>query len=201
MALTFQGITTKIGNSAQEIEDYLIKIGETTFAGAMERQAKTLGGALSNIGDSWDQLMVTLGDTGATDDIGESIAKVSSLLNDLNASLEQGMPVGELGAQLAELEAATGGWGEAILGIAPAWQEIFSLLDEIPNYVISIRDGALAIEEQGTAWDSVKELMIAFGDAMIALPDNLQKAVYIILREIDILQIEFHDWTHLFYNL
>ena len=191
VALTFQGITTKIGNSAQEIEDYLIKIGETTFAGAMERQAKTLGGALSNIGDSWDQLMVTLGDTGATDDIGESIAKVSSLLNDLNASLEQGMPVGELGAQLAELEAATGGWGEAILGIAPAWQEIFSLLDEIPNYVISIRDGALAIEEQGTAWDSVKELMIAFGDAMIALPDNLQKAVYIILGEIDILQIEF----------
>lgn len=56
VAFTFRGMTTIVRNSSQEIQEYLQDIGNTDFAGAMDRRAATLGGAISNLGDSWDNL-------------------------------------------------------------------------------------------------------------------------------------------------
>jgi hypothetical protein len=64
---TFKGITTEVRNDAQEITDYLMQIGQTDFAGAMERQAETLDGAFSNAGDAVDRLARTIGEAGITD--------------------------------------------------------------------------------------------------------------------------------------
>lgn len=60
VSLTFQGVTTKIGKNAAEIQEYLIGLGETKFAGGMQRQADTLNGSISNLGDSWDAFLDTL---------------------------------------------------------------------------------------------------------------------------------------------
>jgi hypothetical protein len=57
---TFQGITTEVGKNSKEITQFLTDIGETKFAGAMEKQMDTLNGKLSNLGDSVDQLAVKL---------------------------------------------------------------------------------------------------------------------------------------------
>lgn len=64
---TFQGITTQVGKNAKEIQDYLLGIGETQFAGAMADQMDTLNGRTSNLGDAFDNLMLKLGDAGLTD--------------------------------------------------------------------------------------------------------------------------------------
>lgn len=61
VSLTFQGMTTTIGNNAQEITKYLQDIGENQFAGAMAREADTLGGAWSNLQDSAAQLANAIG--------------------------------------------------------------------------------------------------------------------------------------------
>lgn len=58
---TFQGLTTEVGNNASEINAYLESIGNNQFAGAMERQADTLGGAWSNLQDSAAQLANAIG--------------------------------------------------------------------------------------------------------------------------------------------
>jgi hypothetical protein len=52
VSFTFQGITTTVGKNAKEIEEYLMSLGSVQFAGAMERQAETLNGVMSNLQDS-----------------------------------------------------------------------------------------------------------------------------------------------------
>lgn len=60
VSFTFQGVTTTIRNSSQEITRYLDDIGRNQFAGAMAERAKTLDGAISNLGDTWDELFRTI---------------------------------------------------------------------------------------------------------------------------------------------
>lgn len=63
---TFRGITKEVAFNSKAIEGYLQNIGNVEFAGAMERRAKTLDGALSNLGDSFAGLVRTIGDAGVT---------------------------------------------------------------------------------------------------------------------------------------
>lgn len=60
VTFTFRGVSTNIGKNAAEIEAYLRRIGDVDFAGAMDARAKTLDGAISNLGDSWDALFRTI---------------------------------------------------------------------------------------------------------------------------------------------
>lgn len=61
---TFQGVTTKVGNNAREIEQYLQQIGNVKFGDAMAQRAKTLDGAISALGDSWDGLFLKISQSG-----------------------------------------------------------------------------------------------------------------------------------------
>jgi|GEM_PF-2604314 len=85
---TFRGVTTEIGNSAEEIEDYLMKIGNTEFAGAMEQQMDTIGGAVSNTKDIIQGLFITFSEAGA----GEGF---KNLILSINSALEQAAPAFE----------------------------------------------------------------------------------------------------------
>lgn len=127
VSLTFQGVTTTIGNNAQAIQKYLLDIGNIQFAGAMERQAKTLGGAISNLKKAWDQFFVKLGDTGLTagaaaiiGDISSGIASLGDYLsgadgiaNDFSATM------GAMGSAIATTygELKTGVWSETTTAI------------------------------------------------------------------------------------
>ena len=61
ISFTFQGVTTQIKNNSQEIQDYLIAIGQNQFAGAMDDQMSGLNGQLSNLSDSWNRLKYQMG--------------------------------------------------------------------------------------------------------------------------------------------
>lgn len=61
VSFTFRGTTKTIGKSSAEIQKFLLDIGRVEFAGAMEERAKTLDGAISNLGDSVDALFLTIG--------------------------------------------------------------------------------------------------------------------------------------------
>lgn len=61
-AFTFQGVTTKVKNNATDIQAYLMKIGETNFAGAMAKQMETFNGATSNLSDTVQQTLAKIGD-------------------------------------------------------------------------------------------------------------------------------------------
>jgi len=77
---TFKGVTTEVGKNAAEIEQYLIKLGQTNFGGGMARQMETLGGQLSNLQDNWANTFNTLG-TVATPAISTAIGGLNNAAN------------------------------------------------------------------------------------------------------------------------
>ena len=87
VALTFRGVTTQISKDAESIETYLRRIGDVEFAGGMDRQMKTLGGSLSNLSDSWDKFVRSVGDSGAVRTSAGAINFLSDSLDRLGTSL------------------------------------------------------------------------------------------------------------------
>lgn len=79
VAFTFQGQTTTVKKNADAIAGYLKSIGQTTFAGAMDQQMKTLGGAFSNLGDAVEQFVVELGEGGLATAVQEIVADLSEM--------------------------------------------------------------------------------------------------------------------------
>ena len=82
VSLTFQGVTKTVGNNAAEIIKYLQDIGNNEFASAMAERAKTLDGAISNLGDTWDGLFRTINDNNAGGLIYDSVTVASGALRD-----------------------------------------------------------------------------------------------------------------------
>jgi lambda family phage tail tape measure protein len=84
---TFQGVTTTVKNNSEEIQKYLRAIGDVQFAGAMDRQMKTIGGAISNMGDAWDRFLRKLGETGIIEGITLAIRGVTKVLEILSDNI------------------------------------------------------------------------------------------------------------------
>ncbi|MEK7454740.1 MAG: tape measure protein [Pseudomonadota bacterium] len=78
VSMTFQGVTKTIGNNSTDIQKYLLAIGNTHFAGAMERQMQTFNGAASNLEDTWSQTLAAIGDAG----LSSSVARVINMITD-----------------------------------------------------------------------------------------------------------------------
>ena len=83
VSLTFQGVTKTIKNSSEEIGRYLTDIGNNNFAGAMTERAKTLDGAISNLGDSWDELFRTINKNDAGGLIFDSVKLATGAITEM----------------------------------------------------------------------------------------------------------------------
>lgn len=88
VSLTFQGVTKTIGNNAKDIEAYLMRLGEVEFAGAMERRANTLDGAISALGDTWQSVMRAISTNGIGDGAMSGVLGLTAALGDLSRMLE-----------------------------------------------------------------------------------------------------------------
>lgn len=78
---TFQGVTTTVGKSAQEIEAYLKSIGLVNFGGAMKEQMDTMGGAMSNIEDAISKLICSVSENGLNKVLKEAFLQFNDLLD------------------------------------------------------------------------------------------------------------------------
>ncbi len=88
VALTFQGTTTLVGKSAREIQEYLLQIGNTTFASGMADQMDTLDGKLSNLSDAFGNFIDFLGNIGGRDLLKASLAGATEFVTGLQHQLE-----------------------------------------------------------------------------------------------------------------
>jgi hypothetical protein len=60
---TFKGVETQTKFTADAMRDYVVSLGDAVgVSGSMSAISGTLGGQISNLGDSWDKLLKTLGD-------------------------------------------------------------------------------------------------------------------------------------------
>lgn len=82
VTLTFQGQSRTINKTAEDISKALQDIGNIQFAGATDRQAKTLNGAFSNLGDAVDRFSVRVGDAGFNKALADMAVKFKGIFDE-----------------------------------------------------------------------------------------------------------------------
>lgn len=87
VTFTFRGLPTTIGKNAAEIEGYLMRIGLVDFAGATTERAETLDGAISNLGDSYDKLFLTISKAGIGQFFEDLSRSTTSFLDNLEVMI------------------------------------------------------------------------------------------------------------------
>lgn len=129
---TFQGTTTVVKKNADDIEQYLLNIGNVNFAGAMADQANTLNGAIASAEDSWSQLKMTLATSLDVGSLAEPLRYIDDLIQEINAQVASGEFVAEMqmwgdmasdvgGAIEASFNAAFGTVADALNALNSAW--------------------------------------------------------------------------------
>ncbi|TRO77529.1 tape measure protein [Desulfuromonas acetexigens] len=196
---TFRGITTEVGKNAEEIEGYLISLGQNNFAGAMAERMNTLDGALSNLGDAWDALFRQISDQGVGDLIEEGVRKATAGIEELTDMLASGQIEGYLAAiggkfdgfgndvettlQIISrmFEEESGGWGEDVSGAVEWMSRAFAQFPENVRAAVQIAtveiasfvDKARAQAAEAFNW---KEIALRaggpMGNAIAALTDT-----------------------------
>lgn len=92
---TFKGITTEIENDSDAIVAELMRISNVNFSGAMAAQVDTLEGQISNLGDTWSQLIdeVMQDDTMAREFIAGLTSIVGYMKDDLMPFVKSGVDI------------------------------------------------------------------------------------------------------------
>jgi len=93
--LTFGGVTKTIGKNSQEMLTYLETLGQTKFAGAIERQSQTLNGAFSNFGDAISKLSVAIGEAGLNKFLVDATRNMTALIEQFEIGIRSGLTFGE----------------------------------------------------------------------------------------------------------
>ncbi len=161
IAFTFKGTTQVVANNAAAIEEYLIKLGEVNFDGAMKERMESLDGAIANFGDAWDNLFFQIGEAGATDVLQDAFVGASAALAELNAMLASG----ELQGYIEAVGIAFDGWTT----------DVRNAIDEIQ----------LIISEWGNENESeITEIVEFIKYAFSELPQNIRAFVKIAAVEL-----------------
>lgn len=205
VAFTFRGVTTEIGKNADEIEEYLTAIGENEFGGAMAEQMATVGGQVSNLGDTWNELFRTISEMGVGSLIGATIQIALDALTGLVNMLKSG----EFEASFASWVAAFDGWagafeltlkyvtdlfqsetegmGETGSGVWDVWLEGLKNLPASFRYWmqrLGVELGAL-IDYGAVAGEGLKAAIVLQFEALLASAKNYGKAIGAALNPFD----------------
>lgn len=81
--LTFRGVSETVKMEGDAITEYLRKIGDNNFAGAMAERAKTLDGAISNLTDTWSELFRVINEESTGSIIYDSVKLATGAIEDL----------------------------------------------------------------------------------------------------------------------
>ena len=166
---TFQGVSTEVSKSGGEIERYLQSIGNNQFAGAIERQMNTLGGAFSNVQDT----VANFADAVGTGGLG---AALRGVMQDFTAA-SQGS--GNFASQLGDVlgAAVTQTW-EIIKALGSVVNEVFKTIADIVRVVVG--DNVSNMDVWQKTVNIVKMVFVALGatirNAAIIITTALQMA-------------------------
>lgn len=98
VSFTFRGVTTTVKKNSEEIQKYLLNIGNTDFAGAMETRSKTLDGQLSSLADSFDGLVLAVAQSG----FGDAVGGQAAMAEDAVTALTDAIASNEIAATLQD---------------------------------------------------------------------------------------------------
>lgn len=162
---TYKGVQTQVEKTSESIRNYITNLGNAEgTSGAMAKISATLGGQISNLGDSWDQMLLSIGGntTGifnkAISVIGKAINKItqyndelkiveksnlgSDFFNQLNRAIN---PFANKGATDIEL---------AAFSIKSASKNVGELVNKAISGAKSVEDFSIALAKLKAAGDA-----------------------------------------------
>lgn len=146
VSLTFQGVTKTIKSNADEITNYLTEIGNKNFFGAMAERAKTLDGAISNLGDTWDELFRTINQNNAGSVIYDSVKLATAAITDAISIIRQMNDVTRDGArEIGFFTSAQNGLATVFETVAVLGMNVKYVLVQIGNEIGGIAAQAAAV--------------------------------------------------------
>ena len=81
---TFKGVTTEVDRTDKSIQSYLLNLGELEgVSGSMEAISQTLAGKVSNLGDNYDRLLNTIGQSSIWGIAVDGLSGMLEVTNDL----------------------------------------------------------------------------------------------------------------------
>lgn len=92
LTLAIGSYTKTINNDSDSILAALAEIGQLQFAGGAARQAETLGGSITNLRDSFDEFLYSIGEAGFAGELSKAIKALTAMISgndDLAASISQ----------------------------------------------------------------------------------------------------------------
>jgi hypothetical protein len=87
VTFTFQGVSTVMANTAENVQAYLRQIGDVQFSTAMSDQMKNMTPAFSNFGAAVDKLSIAIGEAGLNDAIAGVTNEITGMINSMDAAL------------------------------------------------------------------------------------------------------------------
>lgn len=175
--LTFGGVTQTIGKNSQEMLAYLDKLGQTKFAGAIERQSKTLNGAFSNLGDSLDKLAVSIGNAGLNDFLIDVAKNATSAAGRMGELIDRFRKFGELPSVTDVFGGREAGEKERIKDLADAVEMWQNRLAKYPNSPKIIKELADAQDRLATASAKLQGIQLGeiMNEPLVQLPEITAK--------------------------
>jgi hypothetical protein len=146
VTFTFQGIEKTIRNTSEEITKYLNDIGQNQFAGAMAERAKTLDGAISNLGDSWDELFRTINRSNAGGLIADSVSTATDAIENFTKIVEaMGSASDETARQTKSIGIIVEGLSIVFETVAVLGVNVAFVLKSIKKEIVGLADQAKAV--------------------------------------------------------
>ena len=175
VAFTFQGTTTKVKNSSAAIEEYLTKIGENEFAGAMEKRLDSLDGALSGLDATWGDLYLAIGQAGVGDAVRDSVELAINAVQGLTNLIGSGAIESYLGGIVNAFSIFGGDASSEMKGIA----DTFGLTSD---YLVE-------------KWKATMQELNALGNTWTTLRSWIQKSSVSVAAGVDIISDPFNKRT------
>jgi len=157
IAFTFQGVTTEVKNNSEEIQQYLLGIGDTNFAGGMLEQSQTLLGKLSSMKDELFLLAAAMGEPlkKPLEKLMEIITALSQKIQEFVANNPKLAEFAAIALLIATGVAAIGGPALLLIGFLPAiiagFTTLTTIMTVISGPILAVTAGIAALY---LAWQS-----------------------------------------------
>jgi hypothetical protein len=162
---TFKGVQTTVDKSSEAIRQYVTSLGNAEgVSGSMAVISQTLTGKISNLGDSWDQMLVSVGNnttgvfTGAIDIISSAIDAITEFNRELNV-ISKFKIEGSIFQQLAKFAgkgAGVGGLGAFFTTKDLKVEGIQAVDKSVTDIVQKTIEGAKTVTDFGNAIAKLK---------------------------------------------
>lgn len=163
ITFTFKGVKTQVQNTAESINKYILGLGDLKgVTGGMSAISQTLGGQISNLGDSFDQVKLKIGKDlspilsvliGYLSNMGSIWDFVREKVNDVFA------PIGRLVKAVTDLVGTFGMTGGSVDVLGSAMSALGAVVDQMTFFFrAGVETAVLFSQILGTVLNSAKEL-------------------------------------------